>query len=217
MQQTRTIPIVFALVADPVGAGFVASFARPEGNVTGFTNFEPTMAGKWLGLLKEVAPRVTSVAFMFNPPTASFPEYFLNSFHAPHASLPWSDRSPRSRQVELIRRCRTSTRVEWRPDRDAGSSCAHRAEVIAGGSLPSAYHLLAPRLHRRRWPAVYGNDNVDSFRRAASYADRIQGAKPSELPSGPGQVRASDQPQDRKDARPRRTLQLQQRADAVIE
>jgi putative ABC transport system substrate-binding protein len=71
LQQTRTIPIVFALVADPVGGGFVASFARPGGNVTGFTNFEPTIAGKWLELLKEVAPRVTRVAFLFHPATAA--------------------------------------------------------------------------------------------------------------------------------------------------
>src|SRR5262245_13346742 len=61
LQQTRTIPIVFALVSDPVGSGFVASFARPGGNVTGFTTMEPTMAGKWLELLKEVAPRVARV------------------------------------------------------------------------------------------------------------------------------------------------------------
>src|SRR5262249_20558430 len=87
LQQTRTIPIVFALVADPVGSGFVASFARPGGNVTGFTNFEPTMAGKWLELLKEVAPRVTRVAFLFHPATASFAEYYLNSMKAPAASL----------------------------------------------------------------------------------------------------------------------------------
>src|SRR5216683_3421306 len=64
LQQTRTIPIVFALVSDPVGSGFVASFARPGGNVTGFTTMEPTMAGKWLELLKQIAPRVTRVAFL---------------------------------------------------------------------------------------------------------------------------------------------------------
>src|SRR5262245_42470164 len=66
-QQTRTIPLVFAVVSDPVGSGFVASFPRPGGNITGFTNIEPTMAGKWVGLLKEIAPRVVRVDFLFNP------------------------------------------------------------------------------------------------------------------------------------------------------
>jgi putative ABC transport system substrate-binding protein len=72
LQHTRTIPIVFALVADPIGSGFVASFARPGGNVTGFIFTEPTMASKWLELLKEIAPRVTRVAMMFNPATATY-------------------------------------------------------------------------------------------------------------------------------------------------
>jgi putative tryptophan/tyrosine transport system substrate-binding protein len=76
LQQTRTIPIVFAVVADPVGSGFVASFPRPGGNVTGFTLFEPSIAGKWLELLKEIAPRVTRVAFLFNPATAPFYEIY---------------------------------------------------------------------------------------------------------------------------------------------
>ena len=70
LQQTRTIPIVFAVVVDPVGSGFVASLSRPGGNITGFTQMEPTMAGKWLELLKEIAPRVNRVAFLFNPATA---------------------------------------------------------------------------------------------------------------------------------------------------
>src|SRR6266516_2830946 len=66
LQQTRIIPIIFAIVADPVGSGFVASLPRPGGNVTGFINFEPTMAGKWVELLKEIAPRVNRAAFLFN-------------------------------------------------------------------------------------------------------------------------------------------------------
>jgi ABC-type uncharacterized transport system substrate-binding protein len=80
LQQTRTIPIVFASASDPVGGGFVASFPRPGGNVTGFTNIEPTMAGKSLELLKEIAPRVNRVAFLFNPATAPYAEFYLNSF-----------------------------------------------------------------------------------------------------------------------------------------
>src|SRR5438034_487073 len=80
LQQTRTIPVVFATVSDPVGSGFVASFPRPGANVTGFTNIEPTMAGKWLESLKEIAPRVNRVAFLFNPATAPYAEYYLNPF-----------------------------------------------------------------------------------------------------------------------------------------
>jgi putative tryptophan/tyrosine transport system substrate-binding protein len=69
-QQTRTIPIVFVLVSDPVGNGFVENWTKPGGNITGFTDFEPPMAGKWLELLKQIAPHVTQVALLFNPETA---------------------------------------------------------------------------------------------------------------------------------------------------
>ncbi|MGA7208191.1 MAG: ABC transporter substrate-binding protein, partial [Pseudolabrys sp.] len=87
LQQTRTIPIIFAIVADPVGSGFVASFPRPGGNATGFTTLEPTMAGKWLELLKEIAPRVNRAALLFNPATMPSIENFLSSFNAAAASL----------------------------------------------------------------------------------------------------------------------------------
>jgi putative ABC transport system substrate-binding protein len=222
MQQTRTIPIVFALVADPVGAGFVASFARPEGNVTGFTNFEPTMAGKWLGLLKEVAPRVTRVAFLFHPPTASFAEYFLNSFKAAAASFavepiaaPVHDRS------ELESRCCTSTRVEWRLDRMPDPSLGtHRAEVISLADryrMPAVYWL---RVFTEDGGLMsYGIDFIDNFRRAAVYVDRIlKGAKPSELPvQAPVKFELVINLKTAKMLGLDVPLQLQQRADAVIE
>ena len=80
LQQTRTIPIIFANVSDPIGSNFVASFSRPGGNVTGFTDIEATIAGKWLELLKELAPRTTRVAFLFNPETAPFADYYLSYF-----------------------------------------------------------------------------------------------------------------------------------------
>jgi ABC-type uncharacterized transport system substrate-binding protein len=86
-QHTSTIPIVFVVVSDPVGSGFVASFPRPGGNVTGLTNIEPTMAGKWLELLKEAAPHVTRVAFLFNPATAPYAESYLRPFRAAAASV----------------------------------------------------------------------------------------------------------------------------------
>ena len=87
LQQTRTIPIIFVNVSDPVGSGLVASFPRPGGNATGFIPMEPTMAGKWLELLKEIAPRVKRVAFLFNPATAPYAEYYLSPFKAAATSF----------------------------------------------------------------------------------------------------------------------------------
>ena len=89
LHQTRTIPIIFASLVDPVGSGFVASLSRPGGNVTGFTIMEGSLAGKWLELLKEIAPRVARVAFLFNPATATYAEYSLTPFKAAAASFGW--------------------------------------------------------------------------------------------------------------------------------
>jgi putative tryptophan/tyrosine transport system substrate-binding protein len=150
LQQTRAIPIVFATVADPVGSGFVASFPRPGGNVTGFVVFEASLAGKWLELLKEIAPRVNRIALLFNPATATYAEFYLNPFKAAAAffaveaiAAPVRDKS------ELDRRIRAGPRAEWRPDRDAGflhgpPSCR---DHIAGSSLSSPCRLSAPNLH----------------------------------------------------------------------
>ena len=114
LQQTRTIPIVFATVGDPIGSGFVASFPRPGGNVTGFITVEGSLGGKWLELLKEIAPRVNRVAFLFNPATATYAESYLNAFKAAAASVgveaivaPVHDRS----EFEY-RRCCTGSRAE---------------------------------------------------------------------------------------------------------
>jgi putative tryptophan/tyrosine transport system substrate-binding protein len=87
LQNTRTIPIVFAQVVDPVGSGFIVSLPRPGRNVTGFLNLEGSMAGKWLELLKEIRPGVTRAAFVFNPATAPYADYFLNPFKAAAASF----------------------------------------------------------------------------------------------------------------------------------
>jgi putative ABC transport system substrate-binding protein len=87
LRQARTIPIVFTNITDPVGSGFVASFPRPGGNVTGFVNMEPTMAGKWPELLKAIAPRVNRAAILFNPATAPYADYYLTPFKAAAASL----------------------------------------------------------------------------------------------------------------------------------
>jgi putative tryptophan/tyrosine transport system substrate-binding protein len=113
LQHTRTIPIVFAVVSDPIGSGFVASFPRPGGNVTGFTNIEPAMASKWPQLLKEIAPRVTRAAFLFNPATAPYAESYLSPFKRA------ADCRPCSQHLrDRVRDCRTGTHAEW-------CSCRH--------------------------------------------------------------------------------------------
>src|SRR5262245_59502310 len=87
LEQTRTIPIIFPALSDPLGSGFVASFSRPGGNVTGFNVSEPTQTGKWVELLKEIAPRVDRVAMLFSLASAPYAEYWLNPFKAAAASF----------------------------------------------------------------------------------------------------------------------------------
>jgi ABC-type uncharacterized transport system substrate-binding protein len=186
-QQTSTVPIVFVNVVDPVGSGFVASFPRPGGNVTGFILMEPTMAGKWLELLKEIAPRVNRVALLFNPATTPYAEYYLNPFKAAAASF----------AVEaIVAPVRDTSELESvvaKQAREPNSGLTvmpsafmnvHRTEIIslaARHRLPAAY---AFRFFAELGGLLsYGNDFLDNYRRAASYADRIlRGAKPSELP-----------------------------------
>jgi ABC-type uncharacterized transport system substrate-binding protein len=186
-QQTRAIPIIFANASDPIGSGFVASFPRPGGNVTGFIILEPTVAGKWLELLKEIAPHVSRVAFLFNPATATFADYWLGSFKSAAASfgveaitVPVRDTS----ELETI--IATQARepnggLVLMPDT---FTIAHRVEVT---SLATRYRL--PAVYPFRVFAEvggllsYGNDLIDQYRRAAGYADRIlKGEKPADLP-----------------------------------
>jgi putative tryptophan/tyrosine transport system substrate-binding protein len=187
LQQTRTVPIIFAVVSDPVGSGFVESYARPDGNVTGFTNFEPTIAGKWLELLKEIAPRVERVAFLFNPGTAPYVEYYLNSFKAAAASFvmetiaaPVHTTSELASVIAAQARKPNSSLIVT-PDT---FTTAHRVEIIslaARHRLPAVYPF--PYFAEAGGLLSYGSDIFDNYRRAASYADRIlRGAKPSELP-----------------------------------
>jgi putative ABC transport system substrate-binding protein len=187
LQQTRSIPILFAGVSDPVGSGFVASFPRPGGNVTGFITMEPTMAGKWLELLKEIAPRVARVALLFNPATAPYAEYWLNPFKAAAASFaleaivaPVRDTSELESVLAAQAREPNGGLIAI-PDTFLA---AHRAEVT---SLAARYRL--PAVYAFRYFAdvgglmSYGSDQIDDYRRSATYADRIlKGAKPSEFP-----------------------------------
>jgi putative ABC transport system substrate-binding protein len=187
VRQTSTIPIVFAVVSDPIGTGFVQSFPRPGGNVTGFTNIEPTMASKWLELLKEIAPRVARVAFLFNPATAPYAESYLRPFKVAAASLALEAiavpvRNTAELQSAIAAQARTpNAALVVMTD---SFLVAHRAEII---SLAARYRLPAVYPFRDFIELggllSYGNDLLDSFRRAATYADRIlRGATPSELP-----------------------------------
>ena len=222
-QQTRTIPVIFAFVSDPVGSGLVASFPHPGGNVTGFMVMEPTMAGKWLELLKEIAPRVTRVAFLFNPATATYAEYYLKPFKAVAASLaveaiasPVRDTSELETVIATYAR-EPNVGLIVMPDT---FNDAHRAEIT---SLTARYRL--PAICPFRFYAKvgcllsYGNEAIDNFRRAAQYADRIlKGEKPSDLPvQAPVTFVLTINLKTAKALGLDVPAQLQQRADEVIE
>jgi putative ABC transport system substrate-binding protein len=186
-QLTRTIPIVFASLSDPIGSGLVAGFSRPGGNITGFTLSEPTQTGKWLELLKEMVPHVARVVMLFNPSTAPYAEYWLNSFKAAAASFaveailaPVRNGSDLDSVIATQAR-EPSTGLIAMPD---GFTIAHRVEIT---SLAARYRL--PAVYPYRFFAEvggllsYGVDMNDNFRRAAIYVDRIlKGEEPSELP-----------------------------------
>jgi putative ABC transport system substrate-binding protein len=187
LQQTRTIPIVFAMVADPVGSGFVASLARPGDHVTGFAALEGSLGGKWLELLKEIAPRVARVAMLFDPAMAAFAEIYLNPFKAAAASFgveaiaaPVHDTSELESVVAAQAREPNGGLIVV-PDSFFN---VHRAEITL---LAARYRLPAVYPYRQFTEfgglLSYGFDRLDNFRRAAGYVDRIlKGEKPADLP-----------------------------------
>ena len=186
LQETRTIPIIFASIADPVGSGFVESFARPGGNATGFTILEPTMAGKWLELLKEIVPGVTRVAVLFNPATAPDFDYFVTPFQAAAPSFgveaivaPVRDKSELESGIAAQGRAPNAGLIVMLDF----FMTAHRAEVT---SLAARFRLpvISPYRYYTELGGLlsYGIDFIDNYRRAAGYVDRIlKGEKPSDL------------------------------------
>jgi putative ABC transport system substrate-binding protein len=186
LQETRTIPIIFVIVADPVGSGFVESLARPGGNATGFTIMEPTLAGKWVELLKEIAPRVSRATMLFNPATAPCADIYLKPFKAAAVSFaleaivaPVHDTSELEPVIAAQARS-PNTGLIVMPD---GFLNVHRAEII---SLTARYRL--PAVYPWRFfPELggllsYGIDQRDQFRIAATYVDRVlKGEKPADL------------------------------------
>jgi putative ABC transport system substrate-binding protein len=186
LQATRTVPIVFAIVVDPVGAGYVDSVARPGGNVTGFMLYEYSISGKWLGLLKEIAPSVTRVAVLRDATQG----FGIGQFAAIQALAP-------SLKVEVNPvDMRDASEIERTI---AAFSSAPNGGLILTGSAASVHHrdLIVALADRHKLPAVYferffvtsgglasyGPDNVEAFRQAAGYVSRIlKGEKAAELP-----------------------------------
>jgi len=187
LKHATTTPIVFAMLNDPVGQGFVASLSRPGGNITGFTFIDFPLIGKWLEILREIAPKVRRVALMFNPQTAPYYPVFLRELGAAAASL--------------------ATEISAKPVRDRteiDAAITVLAQEPGGGLIVSAdpfinthRSLIMALAERHRFSAIYGlrqlvsegaliaygPDSIDIVRRSASYVDRIlKGEKPADLP-----------------------------------
>ena len=186
VQMTRTVPIVFTTVVDPVGSGFVDSLARPGGNITGFTVFEYSMAGKWLQLLKEIAPGVTRAAVLRDPSIAAGPaQYAAIQAVAPSLGVELRpvdvlDGGGIERAIALFAQSPNSGLIVT----GSSQAASHRDLIIALAArhrLPAIYPL--PYYAMDGGLIAYGPDIVDQFWRAASYVDRIlKGEKPADLP-----------------------------------
>jgi putative tryptophan/tyrosine transport system substrate-binding protein len=184
---TQTIPIVFANIVDPVGQGFVASLSRPGGNATGLVNLEPSMAGKWIELLKEVMPRLARVVIPYNPASSPYSDLYLNYFKSAalrlgvtEIAVPLADMSE-FETVAVTQAREPDTGFVLLP---SGFMSAHSREI---GALMVQHQLPAVSISRDFAVAggllAYGNDISDNYRRAATLIDRIlKGEKPADLP-----------------------------------
>jgi putative tryptophan/tyrosine transport system substrate-binding protein len=184
--ETRTIPIVFAWVSDPVGSRFVSSLANPGGNITGFINIEASVIGKWLTLMREIAPQVSRIGFLFNPQTAPFAQYYLYTFRSAAAALAIEAIDAPVHSTEEVEAFMTKL------GREAGTGLVIMSDTSMNVYRKTIYSLA----ERYRLPTIYpyrffvtegglmsyGIDVADLLRGAASYVDRIlRGEKPSEL------------------------------------
>jgi putative tryptophan/tyrosine transport system substrate-binding protein len=187
-KETTTIPIVFAQISDPIGAGFIANVARPGGNITGFSNFEASIGSKWIELLKETAPGVMRGAILFNPETAPYVgRYYQGPFEAAARSFGVQPSASPVRSGAEIASALAALQGEppggliVMPDT---FNIVHRQQIIelaARHRVPAIYpYGFAVR---EGGLISYGVDPVDLFRRAAGYVDRVlKGAKAAELP-----------------------------------
>jgi len=185
-RETVTMPIIFVNVSDPVGSGFVATLARPGGNLTGILHYEPGIVGKWLALLKEIAPRTAHVAVVANPKTTPF-DYFLRAAEAAAPSLAITLTSNTVETAADIERAigsfanATDRGLLFPPD---STAVLHRDLIIA---LAARHRLPAVYPFDFFVPAggliSYATDQVEMFRQTANYVDRIlRGAQPADLP-----------------------------------
>jgi putative ABC transport system substrate-binding protein len=188
LQETQSIPVVFTVVSDPVGSGFVQSLSRPGRNATGFINMESSLGGKWMGLLREIAPDVTRVVMMFNPETAPQAAYYRGPLEAAAASLDITVEAAPVRETAQIE----MTIAALGQDRKAGLivlpdifSTSHRVPIISMTARHRVIAIYWAEIFARDGGLVsYGVDLTDLQRRAASYVDRIlKGATPSDLPT----------------------------------
>jgi putative tryptophan/tyrosine transport system substrate-binding protein len=184
--ETRTIPIVFAWVSDPIGSGFVSSLAHPGGNITGFLNIEASVVGKWLTLMREIAPQVSHIGFLYNPQTAPYARYYLDTFRAASSTLAIEAIDAPVHNTEEVEAVMTKLGDEA----GAGlfvmsdtSMIVYRKTIYSGAEryrLPTIYPY---RVFAAEGGLMsYGVDVTDLLRGAASYIDRIlRGEKPDEL------------------------------------
>jgi putative tryptophan/tyrosine transport system substrate-binding protein len=189
LRETRTIPIVFAVVSDPVGSGFVQSLAHPGGNVTGFVNIEGSVGGKWIELLKEIAPRTAHATVMFNPNTAPQSAFYMKSVEAAAASLAISvavakvnSRDDIERAISDLARVPDSGLIVS-PDLFTATKDQRDTiiDLTARNHIPAVYFLSL--FARTGGLLAYSVDHSDLLRRAAAYVDRIlKGEKPESLP-----------------------------------
>ncbi len=187
-RETRTIPIVFVGSSDPIGGGFVASYARPGGNITGFTLFEPSIVGKWLATLKDVAPAIARVAILANPDTATLKgTFYSREFEAAAAKFALEPITANVRSAGEIEVAIAT--LAQKPN--SGLVVATDTFTTAHGQLIvslTARHRVPAIYGFREFPTIgglmsYGPNLIDAIRRSASYVDRIlRGEKPAELP-----------------------------------
>ena len=186
-QATRTVPIIFVSITDPVIGGFVASFAHPGGNMTGFTNYEFTMGAKWVEILKEVAPSTTRVSLMLNPDTGSYYVEYLRSVETVALSNAVQATLAPVRNTNEIERIITAL----------GNEPGNGLIVLPSAPITTHIQLIIDLAARYRLPAIYpfrefamqgglisyGINLSNLFRQAALYVDRVlKGAKPADLP-----------------------------------
>lgn len=185
LQQTRTIPIVFLLVADPVGNGYVASLPRPGGNITGFTPIQASLGGKWAELLKDMAPRIAKITFIYSPQAKTYVEGYLDTFKAAAAPLGVETGIAAVNNMGEVEALMSTIGANGglvvMPDT---FTVGRRGDIAALASRYRVPSIFWSRSYAEFGGLIsYGPFLIDEYRRAAAYADRIlKGEKPSELP-----------------------------------